>query len=283
MAPSSADESARHSRVDLRCRHWFSFLDLLDTEQRLTADELAISGGLNLSLRDERQLASLIRVLYEKVRLSITQQTVAPIFNFLYHNHSATLRSIAHIRLACKSGCSHCCHGWVSATAPEVFYVLRSMPPERLKGVGEAVLRANAGTEGKTTEERATINTPCSFLENHACNVYPWRPLMCRSAVSSDAQICERSCLHNSGEDIPTPQIYFTLSDGYVVALASALKKAGLQHRAFEYNAALKSALATPGAEAAWLRGENVFPTVLQDDDLFDEPWVRHIHAAAFA
>ncbi len=254
-----------------------------ERRRQLKFDEAAIEGGLNLALRDGRQLTALIRVLHEQVRDAIAAKSVSPLMNFLYANHNKTLKGIAHIRLACQRGCSHCCHCWVSVTAPEVLHVVNSLPPDRLPHVREKVWTANLHTEGKSPEARESITWPCALLEDHACSVYQTRPVMCRSAVSTDAQICARSCLQNSGENIPVPPVYFALSDGYTVALACALKKAGLQHRAFEYNAALKAAMATPQSEAAWLSGNPVFAGVIQDDDLLDEPWVRSIYVQAFA
>ncbi len=260
-----------------------SFMGRAERRRQLKFDEMAVDKGLNLTARDPRQLASLIRVLHEQVCDSVVAGSVSPLMTFLYENHSKTLKGISHIRLACQRGCSHCCHGWVSATAPEVFHVVNGLVPARLPTLREKIWTANTHTEDKSPEAREGIVWPCPLLEDHACSVYETRPVMCRSAVSMDAQICARSCLENSGENIPTPPVYFALSDGYTVALACALKKAGLQHRAFEYNGALKAAIGATDAEAQWLSGHTVFHSVIQDDDLLDDPWVRNLYAQVFA
>jgi hypothetical protein len=253
-----------------------------DLDRQLAADNASISGGLDLAARDGRQLAALMRVLREHVAVSVDEGTVAPLMGFLYGHYTKSLGRIAQIRLACKKGCSHCCRGWVSATAPEIFHALNFIDEERSPSMSAAIVAANAATSGKSPEERARMNVACGFLDNHACSIYEARPVLCRSAVSTNAEICRRSCLEFSGEDIPTPPPYFALSDGYTVALACALKHAGLQHRAFEYNSGLKAALDAPEAEAEWLAGGNVFPDSFQDDDILEEDWVRSIYRSAF-
>lgn len=246
------------------------------------ADEAAVSNGLNLEMRDGRQLAAFIRLFYDHVLQSISEKSITPMMEYLYAHHTKSLRSVANVPIACKSGCSHCCHCWVSATTPEILWVIKTLPPEQRARVTERVAAANALTEGKTHTERSTMLHPCPMLEDHACSVYPNRPAMCRSVVSTDASVCERSCLQFSGEEVPSPMVYFALTDAYNFALAIALNKAGLQHHGFEYNAALKVVLNTPGAELEWLAGKNVFPSVIREDDLLADRGVRAVYRLAF-
>jgi Fe-S-cluster containining protein len=253
-----------------------------EQRRQLKFDKDAVARGLNLSARDPRQLASLTRVVHAQVQDAIAAKSVTPLMQFLYSHHTVTLRSVAHIEVACKRGCSYCCHGWVSATAPEILYSVKNLPTARIAHVTERVTQADRVTRGTSDAERARIVLPCPLLEDHACSVYETRPVICRSVVSTDALVCARSCLQRTDEDVPTPPVYFALSDAYTVALACALKKAGLEHRAFEQNAGLKAALVTPGAEQDWLTGKSVFPGVLKDHDLLNDPWVRTLYAKTF-
>ena len=61
------------------------------------------------------------------------------------------------------------------------------------------------------------------------------------------------------------PEYYPKLRRGYSVALAGALRRAGLSPWSYEFNAAMLTALARPDAEAAWLAGEDVFAEVPRD------------------
>jgi len=250
--------------------------------RQLKFDRDAVAKGLNLSARDPRQLASLIRIVHEQVLDAVAVKSVTSLMQFVYSHHTLTLKSVARVPLACQRGCSHCCHGWVSATAPEILYSVKTLPGERLAHVTQKVAQADRLTGGKSDAERTRIVLPCPLLEDHTCSVYEARPVICRSTVSTDALVCARSCLQRTGEEIPTPPVYFALSDAYTVALACALKKAGLEHRAFEHNAALKAVLASPAVEQDWLAGKPVFPGVLKDHDLLNEAWVRTLYAQTF-
>jgi hypothetical protein len=67
--------------------------------------------------------------------------------------------------------------------------------------------------------------------------------------------------------------MYIIGRDAYSTALSVALKAAGLPHLCYEFNSALHIALTTPGAENAWLSGQDIFATALIQDDAvpFDE------------
>jgi hypothetical protein len=109
--------------------------------------------------------------------------------------------------------------------------------------------------------------------------------MTCRMAVSQSAEICARAFAPGAGpEDIPLPEYYPTLRRGYSIALAGALRRAGFSAWSYEYNAAMRTALARPDAEAAWLAGEDVFADVARDpgSDPFLLPSNRRLYDDAF-
>ena len=70
----------------------------------------------------------------------------------------------------------------------------------------------------------------------------------------------------------------------YAVAMAAGLRKAGLPHEAYEFNAALTRALETDDAERRWLSGENIFSDVLrQPTDVFTDPQAQRLYEYAFS
>ena len=232
-----------------------------EASQSIEADEARIARGLDALAPSADELASLMRVLRDRVRLSVEARSVDPLMTFVYENLTSGIEGVAHVPIACRRGCAFCCmNTWIEVTAPEVFFTVKNLPVERLEGVRQAVLQACSQTEGKTLAERVRSVVPCPLLVDGACSVYPIRPVACRLAVSANADICRRSFLEHSGETIPVPAPWGPLRQGYRVALEGALLNAGLDWNMTEWNSALRSALESPAGEAAWLSGERMFP-----------------------
>jgi hypothetical protein len=68
--------------------------------------------------------------------------------------------------------------------------------------------------------------TPCPALVDNLCSNYANRPNVCRSASSIDADVCKRSYVELSGEDIPTPAPHIMVLGVFATALAGALNRA---------------------------------------------------------
>lgn len=253
--------------------------------RRLEADETRIARGLNALAPNADELVSLMRVMRDKVRLSVERQSVDPLMTFVYDNLSSGIEGVAHVPIACGRGCAFCCmNTWIEVTAPEVFFTVKSLPPERLDGVKQAVLRACGQTEGKTLAERVRTAVPCPLLVEGVCSVYLTRPVACRLAVSANADICRRAFIEHSGETIPVPAPWGPLRQGYRVALEGALLNAGLDWNMTEWNSALRSALEDPGGEAAWLRGDRTFPKLqrVSRPTVFAAPSWAGLYSEAF-
>jgi hypothetical protein len=126
------------------------------------------------------------------------------------------------------------------------------------------------------------------MLRDGACSVYASRPIVCRTATSFDASICERSYGKINGEAVPQSGHFLAMRDGLFLALSGALKRCGLPHCGYEMQEALMVALATSDAEARWLGGEDIFKNVQRDDgksgEMMDsDPQFQAIYNAAFA
>lgn len=78
--------------------------------------------------------------------------------------------------IACKKGCSHCCHISVLLTKTEAELVGKRIGrvPEDLKVTSS---RPDLGFD---------YSNPCPFLKNDACSIYEHRPTICRTSVSTD-------------------------------------------------------------------------------------------------
>jgi Fe-S-cluster containining protein len=242
------------------------------------------SRGLDVRQLDAHEIVALMRVLSDRVRISIRRRSVNPLMDFIYSNLMGGAKLIAAAPIACRKGCSHCCNIWVDASAPEVFYTVNMIAPEQRERAIAAVETACAQTGGVSFDDRGQMVTPCPLLEGDLCGVYADRPLACRTAVSADAEICRRSYRHLSGEDIPTPAIWMMLRQGYCIALEGAVQHAGLAHDFREWNESLRVALHTPDAEANWLAGADVFAGLPMPSvpATFEHPQWRAIYVEAF-
>ena len=182
--------------------------------------------------------------------------------------------------LACRAGCTWCCHFSVDVRPVEVFAILdfveQSLPPEEKARV-HAELRANSETFGRLGDgDRATLNVTCPFLGAGRCVIYAARPQSCRNYHATDAAGCEKSYDEPDNLDIDpefAPGVY-QAGGAHVEAFSAAMADAGYDVDAYELNCALQAALSEDGARERFesrqkpfvgLRGEEVFP---EFDDL---------------
>ena len=229
---------------------------------------------------------ALMRLLHDRLEQSRSAGTVEPLMAFFHDNMRRGLSAGPRKLLACRLGCSHCCRAWVSARAPEVLFIARMIKPRDRAQIAQAVEAAFALTGSLPPEERDRMAVPCPMLEQHRCRVYEARPATCQTAVSEDAAACARSFQPGAEpEMLPAPEFYYTLRRGYSIALAGALKRAALPVQAYEFNAALRTALGRADAESAWLAGEPVFAEVQTEPggDPFASPAGRRLYDAAWA
>jgi hypothetical protein len=256
------------------------------TERRhqLKQDQKRVARGVDARRRDPHDVVALMRVLHDRVHTSIEKRAVAPLMEFVYANLRAGAEHIGEARIACFRGCSHCCNQWVEASAPEVFYAVGAMSSSQRTRAVETVAAACQRTAGLGFETRRTMSTPCPLLEGDECGLYAGRPLACRTAVSSDAEICFRAFRLLSGEGIPFPGVWHGLRQGYTVALEGALLRAGLAHHYREWNESLRLALSDPKAEAQWLAGSDVFAAAPSANapPTFTVPNWRAVYVEAF-
>jgi Fe-S-cluster containining protein len=249
-------------------------------------DRERIARGLEAGRADGREVISLMRVLHDLIAEARDAGTVAPLMTFLHANMRAAERLAPSERLACRRGCAHCCHTFVSARAPEILFIKSAIPGRDRQAVGAAVEDAYAVTGALGPGARGGMACACPMLRDGACLVYAARPMTCRTAVSESAEICARAFAPGATvEQIPMPEYYPTLRRGYSVALAGALRRAGFSTWSYEYNAAMHKVLARSDAEAAWLAGEDVFADVPRDpgSDPFTLPSNLRLYDDAFA
>ena len=167
--------------------------------------------------------------------------------------------------LACKAGCSYCCHFKVGARAEEVFqivdYVRTKFSAPRLQRLQEDVARNAATMRGKTSEEQLAVNLPCALLDNGQCSVYAVRPASCRKFHATDVAGCKQSFDEPENLAIPhsmVPGLLHT-GDAHVKGLRQAFADSGYDGYTYELNAALAAALSDGTPKRRFEKGKKAF------------------------
>ncbi len=212
--------------------------------------------GLNFS--DSRSTEAHLRLTG---RLLADRQTSSPSSRAVAHISELFERSIpAEVKntLACRSGCSLCCHQPVVVTAAEAFFLAAVL---QLRPDTQAAMEA-AAVQARDLDHSAPNGAwfACPLLDAEGnCSVYRARPTPCRAYVSINLQDCRASYLVPGSATVKEPQGYSQVRDHCRVILLAAMQANGLPLYLYEMNAAVVTALKTPNAEKRWLRGENIF------------------------
>jgi hypothetical protein len=241
-----------------------------ERRRRAKEDEKILSGGIDPEAQGPEQTAAMARRLYALLEQAKRDMDLDPVVRHLYSRIDATLQRLAHIPVACKKGCSHCCYGWVSAAAPEVLFIAKAVRRRADPAVAVRIRTAFEKTRDVELLARGKHPHPCPLLEDDACSIYAIRPRSCRFWASADAAICARAYHGITDEEIPAPRLNLVGRNAYAIALAVALKHARLPHHLYEFNAALARAMEQENAERDWLAGIDIFADVRRDpNDVF--------------
>ena len=247
--------------------------------------EQKIAGGLDARRPSGDEVVALMRAFRARVDVSRASGSVSPLMEFVYANMTKGAALLADMPIACASGCSHCCHSpWVDARPPEVIFATKWMSDEQRRRAAGALARSVGARHGKSLHERAEAAVACPLLQDHKCGIYDGRPVLCRSLVSTNAEICRRTYLEASGESFLSPATWRTLGAAYSVALEGALLDAGLASTSHSLADCLEIALQDSSAEAKWLAGQDVFQDAPRASETsnFDAPAWAYLYRQAF-
>jgi hypothetical protein len=206
--------------------------------------------------------------------------TLDPLFDYLYATIERRTPEQVRTDAACGPRCAWCCHTRVSATAPEILFLARSLPAGVTDGIPALAARRREGWDRPLLESLA----PCAVLADGLCTAHPSRPIVCRTTMSLDAEQCRIACSSPEEAVIPSTLASVALRAAYEIALQGALLNAGYRTDRFDLATALADAVSYPDAESAWLAGGDVFPSALraEQEGYLDEPVRRALYEAAF-
>lgn len=174
-------------------------------------------------------------------------------------------------KVACRSGCSSCCHVPVDVQAHEVLFaadhLLTRFAPEALEAAVARLAAHRARVAAFPPGGRDASRQPCPLLRDDACSIYEGRPQPCRAHHTSDAAAC---AAHLADPTVKITDVYIPALRARMFAVMlgvdEAIEAAGYDERAYDFGSALHEALTNPLCLDLWLRHQSAFP----DDCLAD-------------
>jgi len=169
--------------------------------------------------------------------------------------------------LACKAGCTYCCHTRVTASGLEVFLLARMIrdrwtdPAAPFKA---AFQKTEATTRDQDVDQRNKAQIGCPVLQDNLCAAYQGRPMACRTYASLSLPACI-DAFNLVSDRIPKPKQNEAIRAIVLTATKAALHESGLPSDSYELGHALHIALESENAERQWLAGASVFETVARD------------------
>jgi len=215
----------------------------------------AFSNDLRENVR--KMVASLKGTARTPKNILDNAQRIQSIFDFTQERMSTMFPPAEPI--ACKQGCSYCCHLLFFTDALTVFFVAdrlqRDCSPEALQALKFRLNEFIANGYGVSQVPRP----PCPVLVDGVCMAYDARPLVCRAQNSFRVSECEEK--HHGtldmvlAHDVPL-RIWAVMLEGTKAGFAEA-ELAG--NESLEFVTALKIVLETPSAMESWIAGEPIF------------------------
>lgn len=166
--------------------------------------------------------------------------------------------------IACRAGCSYCCHVRVDVLAHEaialVRYLKSQIPEEQAQAIAARVVASADRLATMTPEQHDAARVQCAFLVDGRCSAYPVRPLACAGFHSLDVGKCERAYNDPAGRTDPIPQVGEVKEIEQVTAagVRQALRGLKLDDQPMELHTAVAALLREPGLIGRWRGGRSL-------------------------
>jgi len=196
---------------------------------------------------------------YQLARQEITTLGIAEAFNNSLQRHDAQLAGASdNTTLACKAGCSWCCHFSIDIRPIEAFNIIdfmrKTFDSKRIAQIHNELVANHKVLSELDDEARMRLNIKCPFLVEDRCSIYFARPQTCRNYHATDSAGCKQSFEQPDNMDIAPEYAPITFQTGaaQVDAFAKATQDGGFVMDVFELNSALLEVLENP--DATWQR-----------------------------
>lgn len=168
------------------------------------------------------------------------------------------------VPIACRAGCSWCCHIRVELLPHEAIALFRylntQIEPETRSAIVERIF-ANARQIKPLTEgQHRRTNIQCAFLVDNRCSVYPVRPMLCAGHHSLDVNPCIEGFNNPTDEQdtIPLIDVLVFIRGAMMDGAQQALNGLKLDGQALELNTALAALLRDPSLIGRWREGRRL-------------------------
>jgi Fe-S-cluster containining protein len=163
--------------------------------------------------------------------------------------------------IACKSGCSFCCHLRVTVGPHEAIALFRHLKSEIPAVLAQEITQrvlANADQIAQMTEaQHLATNVKCAFLVDGRCSAYRARPMACALHHSLDVDPCEdlyeNPADHSLG--IRKLQVIEQTMAATHAGTRQALEGLGLSNERMELHTAVAAVLRDQSLIARWRSG----------------------------
>jgi len=163
--------------------------------------------------------------------------------------------------IACRVGCSFCCHLRVMVYPHEAIalfrYIGSRMPKEQINIVRQRLLQNADAIRKAGRDGRAPPRTACAFLIEGKCSAYEVRPGACAGYHSLSREHCEKT--HNdpaaSAEGTPVLKALRYIAEEMAEGMDEGLAAAGLNGRRIELQTAVAALIRNPSLIARWRAG----------------------------
>jgi len=167
--------------------------------------------------------------------------------------------------IACRAGCSFCCHVRVEVLAHEAIALFRflksQIPGEQARAVA-AKVEANADrVAAMTPEQHTAARIQCAFLVDGRCSAYRARPLPCAGFHSLQVSECERAFGDTAADltsQIPMVGEIKDMEAATVVGIRQALRALKLDDQPIELHTAVAALLRDPTLIGRWRGGRSL-------------------------
>ncbi len=167
--------------------------------------------------------------------------------------------------IACRAGCSFCCHLRVMVYPHEaiaLFRYLRSrIPKDQADGVRARLVENAAHINKLGREGRVATGVACAFLIDGKCSAYEVRPAACSGYHSLSRERCEEEYDNAAGsppEGIPVLQALRYIAAALDDGMEQALAEAGLSETRVELQTAVAALIRNPALIERWRSGREL-------------------------
>jgi len=177
--------------------------------------------------------------------------------------------------IACRAGCSLCCHFKVDVWPQEVFaivdFIKSNFTPEQIENVRQRATANSKKIAPMSARQHLATNLMCPLLQDGMCSVYPVRPLNCRKFHSKTLATCQNSFDHpnellGGPQDDEVPELTSTLGNHYM-AVKLAYQEEGYDARPYDLSRSLAFALDNPNCANRWMKKKPAFPDAVVAKD----------------